>query len=393
MYSKQFDNYDESRFRNEFKCNTRTKRTANGDTYHLVTHHNNSVKSGYAKQGQYVTKDMFMDIAMQELERLGKGLGKDKNGKDKKLPTLPKDIVNYIASFISYPSIAEVKQINNALYLRTYFGNSIYKSAIFNEKKQLVCVAPPKPMHSGIFCERFQGDVKYNYEHDFNDGNDIYNTRKIYKEFDFYEIEDGMKINAFYDNEKWHLSTVHVIDDYNNRDIAAFIECSELLHFDLERDLDKKLCYSFICRYSSVCDYCYPDGIPIIIITGIYKIDHTYNKINWLDLYDFERTDGYHEGKYGKYKKNLRIRIQKPTSVNFNVLKLIVSEWGLGDGLPLEIWENDIYEGRYLQHHTGEKGIIIFHKASGIYTEVMNRNYLHNIIGDKLRRQEEIQHF
>jgi len=382
----QFDNYDETRFRNEFKCDTRTKKTANGDTYHLVTHHSNSVKSGYAKQGQYVTKDMFMDIAMQELERLGKGLGKDENGKDKKLPTLPKDIVNYIASFISYPSIAELNKYNMALYLRTYFGNSIYKSAIFNEKKQMVCVAPPKPMYSGIFCEYFQEDVKYNYEHDFNDGNDIYNTEKIYKDFEFYEIEDGIKINAFYDNGMWHLSTVHVIDDYKNGDIVTFIKCSKLLHFDLERDLDKNLCYSFVCRYASVYDYCYPDGVPIIIITGIYKIDHTYNQINWLDLSNFESTSAYHEGKY---EKNLRIRIQTKIGVNFNVLKLIVSEWGVGDGLPLEIWENDIHEGRYLQHHGREKGIIILHKASGIYTEVMNRNYLHYIIGDKLRRQEE----
>ena len=105
MYSLQFDNYDETRFRNEFKCDTRTKKTANGDTYHLVTHHSNSVKSGYAKRGEYITKDMFMDIAMGELERLGK---------DKKLP---KDIVNYIASFISYPSIAELNKYNMALYL------------------------------------------------------------------------------------------------------------------------------------------------------------------------------------------------------------------------------------------------------------------------------------
>ncbi|NBW82039.1 hypothetical protein EBR21_09830, partial [bacterium] len=56
-----------------------------------------------------------------------------------------------------------------------------------------------------IFCEYFQEDVKYNYEHDFNDGNDIYNTEEIYKDFDFYEMEDGIKINAFYDNGKWHV--------------------------------------------------------------------------------------------------------------------------------------------------------------------------------------------
>ena len=365
MYSMQFDNYDETRFRNEFKCDTRTKKTANGDTYHLVTHHSNSVKSGYAKRGEYITKDMFMDIAMQELERLGK---------DKKLPN---DIVNYIASFISYPSIAELNKYNMELYLRTYFGNSIYKSAIFNEKKQLVCVAPPKPMYSDIFCEIFQEDVKYNID----EIDKIYDTEKIYKDFEFYEMEDGIKINAFYDNGKWHLSTVHVIDDYKNYDIATFIECSKSLHFDLERDLDKKLCYSFVCRYADVYNYSYPDGLPIITITGIYKIDYEYNEINWLDITHFESTSDYHQGQY---KPNLRIRIQKQIGVNFNILKLIVSEWAPRKYLPSDIWQNDIHEGRYLQHHAGEKGIIIFHKASGIYTEVMNRNYLHYIIGDKL---------
>jgi hypothetical protein len=382
MYSLQFDNYDETRFRNDFKCNTRTIRTTNGDTYHLVTHHSNSVKSGYAKLGQYVTKDMYMDIAMQELERLGK---------DKKLP---KDIVNYIASFISYPSIAEVNNINTALYLRTYFGNSIYKSAIFNEKKQLVCVAPPKPMYSDIFCECFQGDVKYNIE----EIDKIYDTKKIYKDFEFYEMEDGIKINAFYDNGKWHLSTIHVIDDYNNHDIATFIKCSNELSFDFERELDKKLCYSFVCRYADVYDHCFPDGMPIITITGIYRIYNEKNEINWLDISHFETTSDYNTRYYndkvyynhkGYHKLNPRIGIQKQISVNFNVLKLIVSEWAPGKHLPSEIWENDIHEGRYLQHHSGDKGIIIFHKASGIYTEVMNRNYLHYIIGDKLDRQEE----
>lgn len=372
MYSMQFDNYDETRFRNEFKCDTRTKKTANGDTYHLVTHHSNSVKSGYAKRGQYITKDMFMDIAMGELECLGK---------DKKLP---KDIVNYIASFISYPSIAELNKYNMALYLRTYFGNSIYKSAIFNEKKQLVCVAPPKPMYSDIFCEIFQEDVKYNID----EIDKIYDTEKIYKDFEFYEMEDGIKINAFYDNGKWHLSTIHVIDDYNNHDIATFINCSRELHFDLERDLDKKLCYSFVCRYADVYDYSYPDGMPIITITGIYRIYNEKNEINWLDIRHFEATCAYHEGKY---KPNLRIGIQKQISVNFNILKLIVSEWAPGKYLPREIWEMHIHEGRYLQHHSGDKGIIIFHKASGIYTEVMNRNYLHYVIGNKMRRQEEEQ--
>ena len=372
MYSMQFDNYDETRFRNEFKCDTRTKKTANGDTYHLVTHHSNSVKSGYAKRGQYITKDMFMDIAMQELERLGK---------DKKLP---KDIVNYIASFISYPSIAELNKYNMELYLRTYIGNSIYKSAIFNEKKQLVCVAPPKPMYSDIFCEIFQEDVKYNID----EIDKIYDTEKIYKDFEFYEMEDGIKINAFYDNGKWHLSTIHVIDDYNNHDIATFINCSRELHFDLERDLDKKLCYSFVCRYADVYDYSYPDGMPIITITGIYRIYNEKNEINWLDIRHFEATSDYHEGQY---KPNLRIGIQKQINVNFNILKLIVSEWAPGKYLPSDIWQNDIHEGRYLQHHSGDKGIIIFHKASGIYTEVMNRNYLHYVIGNKMRRQEEEQ--
>jgi hypothetical protein len=172
-----------------------------------------------------------------------------------------------------------------------------------------------------------------------------------------------------------------VIDDYKNYDIATFIKCSKELSFDLERDLDKKLCYSFVCRYADVYDNSYPDGLPIITITGIYRIYHEKNEINWLDISHFESTSAYHEGKY---KPNLRIGIQKQINVNFNILKLIVSEWAPGKYLPSEIWENDIHEGRYLQHHAGEKGIIIFHKASGIYTEVMNRNYLHYIIGDKL---------
>jgi len=373
-HETHFDSYDESRFRNEFKCDTRIKKTANGDTYHLVTHHSNSVKSGYAKQGQYVTKDMYMDIAMQELESIGK---------DKKLP---RDIVNYIASFISYPSIAEVNKINTELYLRTYISNSIYKSAIFNESKQLVCIAPAKPMNSDIFCDEFQGDVKYNID-------EIYDTEKIYKDFDFHPIlKGGIKINAFYDNGKWYLSTVHAIHaidecDLNmykkNKDIATFIGCSRELNVDWEHDFEKDLCYSFVCQTNGD-PY---ENLPTIIITGIYKIDNTKNIISSLSLSNFERTTMYQEGRY---KPNPFIYIQTQSmGVNFNILKLIVSEWAPGKHLPSEVWENDMNEGRFLQHHAGEKGIIIVHKKTGIHTEVLNRNYLHYVIPDKLNRDTQ----
>jgi hypothetical protein len=116
-------------------------------------------------------------------------------------------------------------------------------------------------------------------------------------------------------------------------------------------------------------------------MVAIHEIDNEDNTLILRNLRDFEHGNPYHQEKY---KKNINILFPTQLNVNFDDLELIVKEWGPGDGLPDEILENDPYEGRYLQHHSGEKGIIMLHKPSGIYTEVYNRNYLHYVIGDKL---------
>ena len=326
--------YDEKLFQNEFNCATKTKKTKDGETFHLVTHKRRGNRSGYARLGQYINRDMFMDIAIQELM---------------KREDIPHDITNYIMSFISYPSDDEVQSYNMKLYMNAFFNNSIYNSAIFNEKGYMVCVAPCKPMYSGAFCRQFQ--------HDFEN-------------IDFFEMVEGHKINAFYHNGKWRLATKYVIDDEsNNNAIANFKDACKALNVDLERDLDKQFCYSFIFQTRH------------LYMVAIHEIDNEDNTLILRNLRDFEHGNPYHQEKY---KKNINILFPTQLNVNFDDLELIVKEWGPGDGLPDEIWENDPYEGRYLQHHSGEKGIIMLHKPSGIYTEVYNRNYLHYVIGDKL---------
>jgi hypothetical protein len=347
--------YDEQRFRNELKCVTKTKKTKDGETYNLVTHKRNGHRSGYAYLGKHIHRDMFMKIAIQELKIAIQELMKKSEN-----IVIPYDIVNYIMSFISYPSDEEVRSYNMEIYINVFMKNSIYESAIFNEKGYMVCVAPSKSMYSSVFCHRFK--------HDF-------------KNIVFFEMVEGDKINAFYHNGKWRLATKYVIDDESYNIIKNFRDACENLNVDMERDLDKRLCYSFIYQVpyiSYVNSFLYTYEIYIV---AVQEIDNDENTLINLDLREFEHVSPYYRGKY---KKNLNIMIPNQLFVNFEDLELIVKEWGPGDGLPSEIWEDDPNEGRYLQHNRGEKGIVMCHMPTGIYSNVYNRNYLHYLIGDKL---------
>ena len=70
----------------------------------------------------------------------------------------------------------------------------------------------------------------------------------------------------------------------------------------------------------------------------------------------------------------------------FGELHYIVEEWT--GNLPAEIWENDPYEGKYFMHHSGEKGIIMHHKPSGVRTKVLNGNYTYYL---NMRKMEKDQ--
>jgi hypothetical protein len=246
--------------------------------------------------------------------------------------------------------------------MTAFYKNSIYNSALFNEKGNMVCISQPKPMFSSLFCEQFQHDVE---------------------NIAFYEMIEGTMINAFYHNGQWRLSTKYYIEGSSeemHQDIVLFKETCGKLGVNLNNCLETDMCYSFVFRHPGIVhvnryvnEYKYA-----IYIVALHKIDNVNNKVIQCDLKDI--TVYKYTYTYCCYKKNRTILIPEEINVNFNDLELIVKEWGVGNGLPREIWDDDMYEGKYFMHGSMQKGIVMYHKPTGIRTEVLNRNYLHYLV-------------
>jgi hypothetical protein len=345
--------YNESYFRKELNLTTR-KKNIDGETFHLVSHKRKGNRSGYAIKGDYGYRDMEMDITYSNLYCMINSFQKSTKR------YIPKDIVTYIESFICYLSNDEVQYLNSITYLTAFYKNSIYNSALFNEKGNMVCISQPKPMFSSLFCKQFQHDIE---------------------NITFYEMIEGTMINAFYYNGQWRLSTKYYIEGSSeemHQDIVCFKETCKALGVNLNDCLDTDMCYSFVFRHPGIVHVNqYDEDKYAIYIVALYKIDNENNKVIHCDL---GKITAY---KYTYcmpcYNKNRTILIPEEVVVNFNDLEMIVKEWGVGDGIPSEVWENDCrsIEGRYFRHGSMQKGIMMYHKPSGIRTEVLNRNYLY----------------
>jgi len=215
---------------------------------------------------------------------------------------------------------------------------------------------PPSPTHPEDFCKAFQDD---------------------FKNVAFYEIPEGSTIYAFYENDEWRLSSNedNITDDELFTVVASFKDACKALNVDLERDLDKNFVYSFVYQtpyYKYVNKFLYSYEIYIV---AIYL-----NRLDTFISYDLTEFTAY---KYtydvACYVKNKNILFPCKLTPNFDNLELIRKEWGVGDGLPLDILDNDDYDRSAFIHRRGEKGISMFHIPSGTTSEVLNRHYLNFI--------------
>ena len=225
-------------------------------------------------------------------------------------------------------------------------------ATIANTEEKISITAPPSSIVPQEFCERFQ--------------NDIYNI-------EFYEMIEGTKMNASYHNGFWRLHSDDIIDNEGNvLCIKAFDDACRELNVDLDRDLDKHLSYSFVFqtpyhKYVSSFLYAYE-----IYLVGVYSVNN--NNVVSCNLKDVTTYKSL--GEQPCYKNNRTILIPDVAAVNFKDLELIVKEWGVGNGLPIEISDNDDYDRTSFIHPSREKGIAMYHVPSGTTTEVLNRHYL-----------------
>ena len=213
-----------------------------------------------------------------------------------------------------------------------------------NNEEKVSIPMPPSPIDPQEFCDKFQ--------------NDIFNI-------EFYEIVEGTRIYVYYEDGCW----CHNSDELTMR---GFKDACDELHIDLDRDLDKHLSYSFVFqtpyhKYVSSFLYAYE-----IYLVGVYSVNN--NNVVSCNLKDV--TTYKTCGEQPCYKNNRTILIPDVAAVSFKDLELIVKEWGVGNGLPIEISDNDDYDRTSFIHPSREKGIAMYHVPSGTTTEVLNRHYL-----------------
>jgi hypothetical protein len=218
-----------------------------------------------------------------------------------------------------------------------------------NTEEKLSISRPPKPIQPIDFCHKFQRE---------------------FKDIAFYEIVEGTSIYAFFQNGEWRLSSHD--DIHLSNDVASFKDTCNVLNVDLDRDLDQNFTYSFVFQTpyykyvnSSLNSY-------EIYIVAIYR--YSENALIQCNLEDF--TAYKYTYDVACYQKNRRILFPCKLIVNFNDLYLIVKEWGVGNGLPFEILDNDDYDRHAFIHKRSEKGIAMVHIPSGTTSHVLNRHYL-----------------
>ena len=208
----------------------------------------------------------------------------------------------------------------------------------------------PRPIKPIDFCHRFQREFKH---------------------IAFYEIVEGTSIYAFFQDGDWRLSCDD--DKSLSNVVASFKDTCEALNVDLERDLDKNFTYSFVFQtpyYKYVNSFL---NSYEIYIDAIYRYSENDTLIP-CNLEDFTAYKFTYD--VACYQKNRRILFPQKLIPNFDNLYLIVKEWGLGDGLPMDILDNDDYDRHKFIHKRSEKGIAMVHIPSGTTSIVLNRHFL-----------------
>jgi len=210
---------------------------------------------------------------------------------------------------------------------------------------------PRHPIHHEIFCKEFQDD---------------------FKDIVFYELVEGLSIYAHYQNG-WILENCenYVDDDLLYHRIKYFKEACNALNVDLERDLDKNFTYSFVFQTPKNNLLNSYETYEMYIV-NIYR--NTKEALIPCNLEDF--TAYKYTYDVACYERNRRILFPRKLIVNFDNLELIVKEWGVGNGLPFEILDNDDYDRHAFIHKRSEKGIAMVHIPSGTKCEVLNRHYV-----------------
>ena len=203
---------------------------------------------------------------------------------------------------------------------------------------------PLSPIDPQEFCESFQED---------------------FANVAFYEIIEGTRIHVYYEDGCW----CHDSDDLTMR---GFKDACDALHIDLDHDLDKQFSYSFVFQlpYQNYVNTLF--NTYEIYIVGVYSVNN--NNVVSCNLKDVTTYKSL--GEQPCYKNNRTILIPHELKVNFKDLYLIVKEWDVGDGLPIEILDNDDYDRHAFIHDRKEKGIEMCHIPSGTTCQVLNRHYL-----------------
>ena len=327
------------------------KKTVNGEKYNMVTLERGP-KGGFSTFGIYVTRESLNKKSTGSINMMVKYI------EPKIKQHVNKDVINIISEFMGYTD-DDIKNINSRIYMSLYNATSIYRSTIFDEEFNMVGIAPPKSMYIDQFIEMFKDEFKEQH----NMTGDIV----------FYEMIEGTMINAFYHNGRWNLSTKYHLDGSSktqNKYIDAFKETCDLMNVDLD-SLDTSLCYSFVFQNPKiVCinEYQHHD----IYLVALYKIDNSNHTVLRYDLSKVTKkvNVAFTITEY-RYDQSPTIRIPERIFANFDDLDLIKKEWGL----PREVLENDPYEGRHLMHNKWVKGIVMYHRPSGISTKVINRHW------------------
>lgn len=227
----------------------------------------------------------------------------------------------------------------------------------------------PRPIHHVDFCNKFQRELKAN-------------------NVAFYEIVEGTSIYAFFQNGEWRLSCDD--DKSLSHHVASFKDACNALNVDLDRDLDKNLTYSFVFQtpYNKYVNS-YLNSYEMYI-DAIYRYSKNDAENDHLILCNLEEfTDYKYTYDVACYKKNRRILFPQKLIVNFDDLYLIVKEWGVGNGLPFEILDNDDYDRHAFIHKRSEKGIAMVHIPSGTTSHVLNRHYVKYIQKQQQQQQED----
>ena len=203
---------------------------------------------------------------------------------------------------------------------------------------------PPSPIDPQEFCESFQEDIA---------------------NIEFYEMIEGTRIHVYYEDDCW----CHNSDEITMR---GFKDACDALHIDLEHDLDNQFSYSFVFQtpyHKYVNSFLHSYEIYLV---ALYRtIDNNVVSCNLRDVTAYKCRD-----EQPCYKNNTSILIPDYAAVNFNDLQLIVKEWGVGNGLPIDILDNDDYDRHAFIHDRKEKGIEMCHIPSGTTCQVLNRHYL-----------------